>query len=189
MADSIAARDEVLNRIAKVFRDEGYEAASLARLAQASGLSKASLYYHFPNGKEEMAMAVIERANEMFTEQVIQPLRSNASASARIAQMVRNLDAYYCKGQESCLLGVLAMSATPAIFHPHIKRGLLEWINALTETLLDLGLPKRVARQRAEDAVCRVEGALLLVRGIADTGPFRRVLSLLPAQIQEPVVS
>jgi len=189
MAEGMAARDEVLDRIAKVFRDEGYEAASLARLSKASGLSKASLYYHFPNGKEEMAMAVIERANALFTEQVIQPLRSQASAGARIAQMLRNLDAYYCKGQESCLLGVLAMSATPAIFHPHIKRGLLEWINALTDTLVDLGLPRRAARQRAEDTVCRVEGALLLVRGIADPGPFRRMLSLLAVQIQEPVAS
>lgn len=186
MAATLVPRDEVLNRIAKVFRDEGYEAASMARLSKASGLSKASLYYHFPNGKEEMAMAVIERANALFTEQVIQPLRSQASPESRIAQMVRNLDAYYCKGQESCLLGVLAMSSTPAIFHPHIKQGLLEWINALAEALTDFGLPKRIARQRAEDTVCRVEGALLLVRGIADPGPFRRMLALVSGQILAP---
>lgn len=189
MAITTVSREEVLNRLAKVFRDEGYEAASLMRLSKASGLGKASLYYHFPNGKEEMAMAVIERANAIFTEQVIAPLRAPVEATKRIGQMVRNLDSYYCQGQESCLLGVLAMSATPAVFHAHIKEGLLEWINALSEALVDCGFPKRIARQRAEDTVCRVEGALLLSRGISDTRPFRRVLSQLKAHILAPVAS
>lgn len=183
MITSAMPHDEMLNRLAKVFRDEGYEAASLMRLAKATGLGKASLYYHFPEGKEQIAQAVIDRAHELFSEQVITPLRGDAPAERRILQMVRNIDNYYCNGEESCLLGVLAMSATPAVFHPQIKAGLLEWINALTEALIDYGLPKRQARQRAEDAVCRIEGALLLSRGISDRGPFRRILGRLKSQV------
>lgn len=183
MATSAMSRDEMLNRLAKVFRDEGYEAASLTRLSKATGLGKASLYYHFPEGKEQIAQAVIDRAHELFSEQVMTPLRSDAPADRRVLQMVRNIDNYYCNGEESCLLGVLAMSATPAVFHPQIKAGLLEWIDALTEALVDYGLPKRQARQRAEDTVCRIEGALLLSRGISDPGPFRRILSRLKTHI------
>lgn len=189
MATSAVSREEMLNRLAKVFRDEGYEAASLMRLSKAAGLGKASLYYHFPEGKEQMAKAVIERANELFSQQVITPLRSDTAAEKRLLQMLRNIDNYYCNGEESCLLGVLAMSATPAVFHPQIKEGMLEWINALTGALTEFGLPKRQARQRAEDAVCRIEGALLLSRGISDSGPFQRMLGRLKSHILAPAES
>lgn len=179
MASASLSREEVVDRIAKVFRDEGYEAASLMRLSKATGLGKASLYYHFPEGKEAMALAVIQKANTLFTQNVIEPLQDTTKAEVRIAQMIRNLDDYYCHGKESCLLGVLAMSATPAVFHGYIKDGLITWVENLTRVLQDYGLARKEAYVRAESAVCMVEGALLLARGTADPRPFSRVLKQL----------
>ena len=40
-------RQELEDRLARVFLDYGYEGASLSRLAAASGLGKASLYHHW----------------------------------------------------------------------------------------------------------------------------------------------
>ena len=39
---------QVINLIVPVFRDYGYDGASLTILAKASGLSRGSLYHHFP---------------------------------------------------------------------------------------------------------------------------------------------
>lgn len=186
MVSPALPREEVIDRLAKVFRDEGYEAASLMRLSKATGLGKASLYYHFPAGKEEMAMAVIEQANVLFNRNVVKPLQNSTKAETRIARMIRSLDDYYCQGRESCLLGVLAMSATPAVFHGYIKDGLVSWIESLAKVLEEHGLPRRAAHMRAESAVCMVEGALLLARGIADPQPFSRVLKQLKPYLLAP---
>ena len=179
-------KEEVIDRLAKVFRDEGYEAASLARLAQATGLGKASLYYHFPKGKEQMATAVVEQANSRFAELVIAPLQAPIKPATRIARMIRSIDDYYCHGQESCLLGVLAMSASPAIFHHYVKDGLLRWVNTLAAVLKEHGLPGRTALLRAEGAVCMVEGALVLTRGVGSTEPFSRTLGQLRSYLLAP---
>ena len=53
---------DLLCRLSNVFRDVGYEAATLTMLAQATGLQKASLYHRFPEGKEQMAREVLQDA-------------------------------------------------------------------------------------------------------------------------------
>jgi len=40
---------------------EGYRAVSLEAVAQGVGIRKASLYHHFPGGKDELMLAVAER--------------------------------------------------------------------------------------------------------------------------------
>ena len=49
--------------------------------------------------------------------------------------------------------------------------------------LEEAGLPKTQARQRAEDAVMQVQGALVLTRVLNSTAPFQRVLEQLPDQL------
>ena len=136
-----------------------------------------------------MAIAVANHSNQLFRQQVIAPLRSDAPACKRIDQMIRNLDSYYAKGASSCLLGMLAMGSGSALLQQHIREGLGEWIRTLAETLEQAGLAKGMAHQKAEDTVCRIEGALLLARGTGDTSPFKRILTqirqdLLPTQHQ-----
>ena len=58
-----ASRDEVVDRLLTAFRRKGYDGASLADLSAATGLGRSSLYHYFPGGKEEMARAVLDRAD------------------------------------------------------------------------------------------------------------------------------
>ena len=55
-------KSALAERLSAVFCENGYEGASLSGLAEACELSKASLYHHFPNGKVDMANAVLARA-------------------------------------------------------------------------------------------------------------------------------
>lgn len=178
---------EVLNRLTKVFREEGYDAATLSRLSLATGLGKASLYHYFPGGKEQMAKAVLERSNQRFHEMVIAPLCSDAPPEQRLEKMIGNLDAYYAGGEESCLLGVLAMGGNVGLFHDHIKQGLASWIQSLAAALKQAGIAEDEAQFRAEDAIFRIEGALLVGRGLGEAAYFRRMLSQLKRQLVEGI--
>lgn len=75
------------------------------------------------------------------------------------------------------------MSGAPNPLRDHIRVGLSDWIDALACALADAGLSRAVARARAEDAVCRIEGALVVARGIADPAPFMRILKALQADL------
>lgn len=174
---------EVLSRLAQVFKEEGYDSATLSRLSSATGLGKASLYHHFPGGKVDMAIAVAERSNRIFHEQIIAPLQSDGDPVKRIEQMIKHLNIYYSQGEESCLLGMLAMGGNAPLFQEQVRRGLGDWIEALAQVLIQAGLSTTEAHQRAEDTVFRIEGALLVARGTGDPSPFRRMLAQLKSQL------
>ena len=59
MASPKVHDEKLIERLTSVFRIYGYEGASLSRIAEATGLQRASLYHRFPGGKEEMAEAVL----------------------------------------------------------------------------------------------------------------------------------
>ena len=79
MRRHLTDRQEVLPALAEVFREHGFEGASLARIAQATGLGKGSLYHYFPGGKTEMAAAVLAEIDAWFEGHVFTSLRRYAA--------------------------------------------------------------------------------------------------------------
>jgi AcrR family transcriptional regulator len=55
-----ATRQEAVRVALELFTEQGYEATSLRQIADALGINKASLYYHFP-GKEAILRSVLEQ--------------------------------------------------------------------------------------------------------------------------------
>ena len=57
--DHDAKRDRILHVAAGVFAREGYDRASMSRVAIACGISKANIYHYF-GGKDEMLFALLD---------------------------------------------------------------------------------------------------------------------------------
>jgi AcrR family transcriptional regulator len=55
------ARQRVLDVAERLFMQHGYAAITLRDIAEALGMRQASLYYHFPEGKEQLYVAVVQR--------------------------------------------------------------------------------------------------------------------------------
>jgi AcrR family transcriptional regulator len=174
------SKEEAIAQLLKVFRQYGYEGATLARLSKATGLGKASLYHHFPNGKEEMAAAVLNYIDDWTATKILAPLQGSSAPVDRIRAMCKSVDEFYHRGQQACLFAVLSLGDARDLFHAHIKQALQVWIDALAQVLIEAGIERSLARQRAEDAILQIQGALVLVRGLDDTAPFERVLQRLP---------
>jgi len=56
-----STRERALEVAEQLLQLEGYRAVSMEAVAQGVGIRKASLYHHFPGGKDELMMAVAER--------------------------------------------------------------------------------------------------------------------------------
>jgi AcrR family transcriptional regulator len=65
-------RQAILAHAARVGSAEGMAAVSLQRLASDLGMSKSGLFAHF-GSKDELHMATIDAAAQIFTEEVIRP--------------------------------------------------------------------------------------------------------------------
>lgn len=167
----------------RVVRRHGYDGASLAELSKATGLGKSSLYHHFPDGKDDMVRAVLDHLERELRAAVFEPLRRPGPARRRVEEMVKTLDDYYRGGREACVLGNLVLGTSRTRFRGQLRAIFDEWIDALAVALADAGLSKSVARTRAEDAVMRIEGALILAGGMDDVALFGRALKQLPNEL------
>jgi len=183
-----ATEEQVLASLVDVFRTHGYEGASLAAISRATGLARASLYHRFPNGKEEMAAAVMRYARSWLESHALAPLRDESrSPRERIEAMARELDAFYDSGRRSCLLEALSLGERGSPLSKMARSLLQLWVGEMARLLERAGLGSREAAARAEDAVVRIEGALVVARVQDDPKPFQRVLQSLPTQLLDVV--
>lgn len=177
------SKAEAIAQILKVFRQYGYEGTTLSRLSKATGLGKASLYHYFPNGKEEMAQAVLDFIDQWMKSNIFVPLKGTGTPRDRLRQMSENVDRLYCGGEQTCILAVLSLGEAKDLFHSQIQQALKSWIDTLAEVLVEADIEPTLARQRAEDAVIQIQGSLILARGLDNTAPFQRVLKQLPEML------
>jgi TetR/AcrR family transcriptional regulator, lmrAB and yxaGH operons repressor len=173
--------EELLSRLASVFRDLGYEGASLTALAEGAGLQKASLYHRFPGGKQQMAEEVLAAAIGWFGENVLAPLKESGAPKPRIAAVARRLDDFYAGGRKACLLNMLSSPRNAdGPFSPAIRSAFEALIDAFSRVAREAGHAPKAARRRAERAVMLMQGSLVLSRGLGSGEPFRAFLSTLP---------
>jgi AcrR family transcriptional regulator len=72
-----SSKETVLDEAEKLFTTRGYTAVTLKHIAEQLGMKQASLYYHFPLGKEELYVEVMLRHLEQ-RRVVLERLRANA---------------------------------------------------------------------------------------------------------------
>jgi AcrR family transcriptional regulator len=166
-----------------VVRRQGYDGASLSELSKATGLGKSSLYHHFPDGKDDMVGAVIGHLETALEATVFAPLRSPGPPAGRLRAMNDQLAAFYRDGREACVLASLGIGDSSRRFHPRVRKLFRAWIDAIASALRDAGLARPVAQARAEDAIVRIEGALVLARSLGEPEIFGRTLRALPDEL------
>ena len=76
------SRDLILESAAQVFCQKGYNGASMADIAEAVGLQKATLYHHF-GSKQEILAELLDRAMAIVTENMAQVLQQDCRAGRK----------------------------------------------------------------------------------------------------------
>ena len=180
MASTKITEDRLLEHLTKVFQEHGYAGASLSLIAAATGLGRASLYHRFPGGKADMALAVLDRADHWFASHVLAPLSGDGALSKRVRAMANRLRNFYHSGKRSCLLHTLAVGPDGDEIPAHIERSLQAWHGAMEQVAKHAAPSSAEARRRASEALLRIQGALVVSRGLGDNKPFLRVLRELP---------
>jgi TetR/AcrR family transcriptional regulator, cholesterol catabolism regulator len=81
-------RDDILEAAAQVFRQKGFHGASMANIAEAVNLQKASLYHHV-SSKQEILFELLDRALELLLERIAPIASLDQPADERLCQMIR----------------------------------------------------------------------------------------------------
>lgn len=179
-------KKDVVPLVAEVFRELGFEGASMSAITARTKLSKGSLYHFFPGGKEQMAAEILAHVDAWFVAEVFEPLEE-ATPQEAIARMWKSVDAYFQSGRRICLIGAFALDETRDRFAGLIRGYFRRWVSALESALVRHGMEARQAKAEAEDVVIAIQGALTVARALNDKAVFGRTLRRLQKRLAEGV--
>lgn len=186
MTRTVFEKSDAIALVAEVFREFGYEGASMSTITARTGLSKGSLYHFFPGGKEEMAAKIMANIDAWFVTQMFRPLEEDEPRAA-IARMWETTNTYFRSGRRICLIGAFALDETRDRFAGAIQGYFKRWIEALAGALMRAGVGATEAQELAEEAVVGIQGALMLARALGDDSIFGRALGRLRERLMEPL--
>src|SRR3954453_21159765 len=88
-SDGERTRNTILREAAQLATVEGIDGLSIARLADAVGMSKSGLFAHF-GSKEGLQLATIDTAGHPFVEHVIGPSLGARTGRERLRELAEN---------------------------------------------------------------------------------------------------
>jgi AcrR family transcriptional regulator len=114
-ADGERSRQTILRAAANLATIDGLEGLSIGNLAAHIGMSKSGLYAHF-GSKEELQLATVETAREIFDADVVEPIQTIADPLEQLQALCNHFLSYL---ERRVFPGGCFFASTSAEFDTH----------------------------------------------------------------------
>jgi len=171
-------QDEIVNRAIKLMLTGGYDGTSMAQIADACGLRKASLYHHFTD-KDTLVLAAIEQIHAHFREYIFVIAWDDRRDARQKMRALNKATFQFFDGREGgCLLGnfVLELMERAPQFQAPLRAYFDEWAATIAH-LFESSHHRSKARHLAFAALAQIQGAIMMMRLYRDSGHLRRALA------------
>lgn len=188
MNEKESSKDKLIKTASRLFQLQGYHATGLNQITKESGAPKGSLYYHFPDGKEQLALESIQLTTKFVSEQIINGLMKSSDPVQAIQDFIHDMADRF--EQEECRGGVPIASIaleTALISEPlreACQTAYATFQDLLTQKLVSSGFEVSRARDLGMVINAMLEGAFLLSFTMRDSEPLRLIAKQIPVLLQ-----
>lgn len=166
------SRAALIEKAATLFRRQGYAATGLNQILAEADVKPGSLYHHFPQGKQQLAAAVVDTAGAGIEQVLRRFLATDRPVADIVDRWIDLLVAGLAGDQrDGCPIEPIATESVNA--SPEVRaasaRAFTGWCAAIEDRLRNEGRPTAEAKQVAVAVVSLIEGALILSRIAGDT--------------------
>lgn len=183
-----ATRSQLIETTCNLLEQQGYHATGMNEILRVSGAPKGSLYYHFPQGKEELAAEAIALTARSLTERI----RANLALAPDPAEAVRqfiyriadNVERTQFSAGGPLTAVAMETAATSERLNLACRAAFGEIQAAFAEKLLADGCEVQTAVRLALFITAAIEGGTLLSRTEHSGNPLRAVADLLADTLQ-----
>jgi TetR/AcrR family transcriptional repressor of nem operon len=162
-------KDEILLKSSDVFRVKGYHNTSMQDLAEASGLLKGSLYYHFPS--KEMLMKDLLVSIHTYLINKVFPIAEDTSLTPeeRMEKLLKKMGKLLLEKEGGCLIGNTTLETVGVVpeFQSVLREIMDDWTKALQKIYATRKSPEQSFRL-AQQTIMEFEGAVMFSKLYAD---------------------
>lgn len=187
MKNNANTKEKFIETAYKLFEVKGYNATGLNEILRESGAPKGSLYYHFPNGKEELALESINLAGKKIVmnlkaalDRFQNPVEGIMFNINNIAEIIDN-----SKKMEDMSISLIALETydSSEVLRTACEENFAVIENIYVEKLIQYGIDQNKAKDIATAILAMTEGAIVLglTRGNGQT--LREVAKQIPILI------
>jgi len=169
-------RARMVEATAKLLQHRGYHGTALSDILAASDAPRGSLYFHFPGGKDQLALeatrAAIEETTSYLSECLAEAKTPAQGVHAFVDETARLMrESRYTFG---CPVAPIILDGASGLgdFEQLCRETLKRWIDILRDSFTAGGIPAPRAATLALHVVAAIEGTLLIARADRDCKPI-----------------
>ncbi len=175
---SETTREKLLKASAVLFRQKGFHGVGVSEILAASGVPRGSLYHHFPDGKQDLALAAASWAKDGMLEIIDSAFGDASSYRQGATTLCHKIAKYFdISGQwDGCpVSSILNDGPGNETFRASISDALESWITRIATHGERLGEPAKIARPQAEMLMIGIQGTWALARARASSDELRQL--------------
>ncbi len=165
------SRAVLIDTAATLFRRQGYAATGLNQILDVADVKAGSLYHHFPQGKQQLAAAVVDTAGARIEQLLRTVLATDRSVADIVDSWIDVLVAGLAGDQrDGCPIEPIAtesVNASPPVREAS-ARAFKGWCVVIRDRLVADGWAAENAEMVAVAVISLIEGALILSRTAGD---------------------
>jgi TetR/AcrR family transcriptional regulator, lmrAB and yxaGH operons repressor len=169
-------REQIIDTTCHLIEVQGYSATGLNQILAQSGTPKGSLYYYFPEGKDELVEAAIRHTTRLIAERLQMGMAAHERPEQAIPAFLRALaqhvqaSGFQAGGPITAV--ALEAASTNERLNTACRDAYRTWQAVIEQKLLDSGYEPVRARRLAVVTIGLIEGAIILSRSERNVGPL-----------------
>uniref|UniRef100_A5WFH0 Transcriptional regulator, TetR family n=1 Tax=Psychrobacter sp. (strain PRwf-1) TaxID=349106 RepID=A5WFH0_PSYWF len=192
MAKKPKAKDVLIDTASHLFMVRGYCGVGLNDIIDESGIPKGSLYYYFPEGKEQLAIAAIEHTKQLVLEDITRVFSENSNLIEALQAYVFALAQMFGEGGKpiGSPIGTIAgeKHSTSEPIRLACESTFKGWQAVYAEKFVASGYSQEQADSLATVFHALTEGGILLAFTTKNGKPLEAIAEQIPSLFSEKPV-
>ena len=180
-------KDIFIDTASSLFANQGYHATGISEILKKSNAPKGSLYYYFPQGKEQLAQEALQKTAEKISTEILDVLAKASTPLEGLQQhliyIAQKIEKDLFQPNVSISLIALATFSSNEIIRLECERTFQQIQNIYKNSFLKMDLQEEYADFLAMTMVMLTEGAITLSLTKKNTQPLHQLANNLPLLI------
>ncbi|RLT87270.1 MULTISPECIES: TetR/AcrR family transcriptional regulator [unclassified Ketobacter] len=161
-------QEKILSATLDLIERQGFHNTGLQQIIKASGAPKGSLYFHFPDGKDQIVALALEQGTQLIGSMIEHAFNMADNLEVAVGWLFDGLSVRLQSSafEKGCPVATVALEVNEQ--HPDVleacRKAFDQWQSAITLGLQAKGMSNERAASEAALMLSQLEGAMMLAR-------------------------